>query len=283
VLYGEKDFFGVRSLSKNIIAFSYILLTVLLTLLFIFTRQAAALFGIQSEELMNMSVTALRIFIFCLPFYSFNRFMTVYFQTTEKTCISNLINILEYCGVLLPSVMIAVVAAKALGVNLLNAIMTAFVTSELITVLLVMIIVKLKYRKGLFILPENNSEEVLDISVSPELDEAVKVAQDIAEFCEGKLDKSHTNRIAVAAEEMTVNTIKHGDKYVKSIDIMLRLTDEFALVRFRDNGTPFDPTEYSYDSEDYKFGEIDVMLKLADKVTYMRMLDFNNTIIEIKR
>lgn len=283
VLYGEKDYFGVRSLSKNIITFSYILLAVLVTLLFIFTRQAAALFGIQSSELMDMSVAALRIFIFCLPFYSLNHFMTIYFQTTEKPWISNIITIPEYCGVLLPSVMISVIIAKTFGDNPLNAIMTAFVADELITVLASVAIVKLKYKKDLFILSENNVNEILDISVSPELDEAVKVAQDITEFCDGKLDKSHVNRIAVAAEEMTVNTIKHGGKYISSIDIMLCLTNESALIRFRDNGTPFDPTEYSYDSEDYKFGEIEVMLKLADKVTYMRMLDFNNTIIEIKR
>ena len=89
--------------------------------------------------------------------------------------------------------------------------------------------------------------------------------------------------ISVDAEEMTVNTIKHGGKSVKSIDIMLCFTEEAALLRFRGNGAPFNPTDYSVDNEGYRFGEIEVMLKLTDSVNYMLMLDFNNTTLEIKR
>lgn len=283
VLYGEKDYFGIKSLSKNIINLSYILLSVLMIVLLIFTNGAAALFGIDDGELMNMTVGALRIFVLCLPVYAFNRFMTVYYQTTEKTGVSNLITVLQYCGALLPCVLAAVALAKAAGFDCLNAVMAAFIASELLTAFAAVITVNLKYKKGLFILPESTDEDVLDISVSPELEQAASVSWEISRFCEGKLDAHRANRIAVAAEEMTVNTIKHGGKSVKSIDIMMCFTDEEALLRFRDNGAPFNPTDYSIDNEGYQFGEIEVMLKLIDSVNYMRMLDFNNTTLEIKR
>ena len=244
---------------------------------------AEALFGIDNGELMNMTVGALRIFVFCLPIYAFNRFMTVYYQTTEKTGVSILITVLQYCGALLPFALAAVALAKTAGFDCLNAVMAAFIASELLTALAAVITVNLRYKKGLFILPESTNEDVLDISVSPELEQAASVSREISRFCEGKLDASRANRLAVAAEEMTVNIIKHGGKSVKSIDIMLCFTEEAALLRFRDNGVPFNPTDYSIDNEGYQFGEIEVMLKLTDSVNYLRMLDFNNTTLEIKR
>lgn len=283
VLYGEKDYFGIKSLSKNIIKLIYILLAVLMAVLLIFTSGAAAIFGIADGELLDMTVSALRIFVLCLPFYAFNRFMTIYYQTTEKTAVSNLITVLQYCGALLPCALAAVALSRAAGFDCLNAIMAAFIASELLTALAAVITVKLKYKRGLFILPEIADEDVLDISVSPELEQAASVSREISRFCEGKLDAHRANRLAVAAEEMLVNTIKHGGKSVRSIDIMLCFTDEAALLRFRDNGMPFNPADYSFDSDGYKFGEIEVMLKLTDSVNYMRMLDLNNTTFEIKR
>ena len=149
----------------------------------------------------------------------------------------------------------------------------------MLTALAAVITVNLRYKKGLFILPESTNEDVLDISVSLELEQAASVSREISRFCEGKLDASRANRLAVAAEEMTVNIIKHGGKSVKSIDIMLCFTEEAA----RDNGVPFNLTDYSIDNEGYQFGEIEVMLKLTDSVNYLRMLDYNNTTLEIKR
>ncbi|MBQ3462481.1 MAG: hypothetical protein IJH36_05105 [Clostridia bacterium] len=81
---------------------------------------------------------------------------------------------------------------------------------------------------------------------------------------------------------MTVNVIKHGGKDVKSIDVMLSLTDDRIILRTRDSGIPFDPTDYTYDSEEFEFKGIEVIKKLTNKITYMRMLDFNNTTVEIE-
>ena len=283
VVYGEKDYFGMRSLSRNIAAYSYIMLGVLMTLLLIFTRQAAAMFGIENGELMDMTITALRIFVFCLPFYVFCRFMTIYYQTTEKTGLSNLITILDYCGALLPCAVIAVMIAKAMGWSCLNAVMAAFIIGQGLTVVIVILTVKLKYRSDLLMLPENNEEEVLDFSVRPEIGEAVKVPREIKQFCKGRIDAAKANQIAVAAEEMTVNIIKHGGRDVKSIDVMLCITDDAVMLRTRDAGIPFDPTDYTVDRGDFEIGGIEVIKSLTDKITYMRMLDFNNTTIEIKK
>ena len=283
VVYGEKDYFGMRSLSKNIALYSYIMLGVLVTLLLIFTRQAAAMFGIEDGELMDMTITALRIFVFCLPFYVFCRFMSIYYQTTEKTGLSNLITILDYCGALLPCAIIAVVIAKAMGWSCLNAVMAAFVIGQGLAVIIVILTVKLRYGSDLMMLPEINEEEVLDFSVKPEIGDAIKVPREIKRFSKDRIDAAKANLIAVAAEEMTVNIIKHGGRDVKSIDVMLCIADDAIMLRTRDAGIPFDPTDYTIDRDDYEIGGIEVIKSLTDRITYMRMLDFNNTTIEIRK
>ncbi|MBQ2664334.1 MAG: polysaccharide biosynthesis C-terminal domain-containing protein, partial [Clostridia bacterium] len=282
VVYGEKDYFGIKSLSKNIIIYSYAMLAVLTVLLLVFTKQAASMFGIADGALMDMTVTAIRIFVFSLPFYVACRFLSTYYQTTEKTWLSNLIMVLDYCAALLPCAIAAVMIAKAMGFDSINAVMAAFIVGEGLAVLITVFVVKLKYRTNILMLPEHNEETVLDISISPDIKEAVKVPQAILEFCKDKIDPVKATQIAVAAEEMTVNVIKHGGKDVKSIDVMLSLTDDRIILRTRDSGIPFDPTDYTYDSEEFEFSGIEVIKKLTNKITYMRMLDFNNTTVEIE-
>ena len=282
VVYGEKDYFGIKSLSKNIIIYSYAMLAVLTVLLLVFTKQAASMFGIADGALMDMTVTAIRIFVFSLPFYVACRFLSTYYQTTEKTWLSNLIMVLDYCVALLPCAIAAVMIAKAMGFDSINAVMAAFIVGEGLAVLITVFIVKLKYRTNILMLPEHNEETVLDISISPDIKEAVKVPRAILEFCKDKIDPVKATQIAVAAEEMTVNVIKHGGKDVKSIDVMLSLMDDRIILRTRDSGIPFDPTDYTYDSEEFEFSGIEVIKKLTNKITYMRMLDFNNTTVEIE-
>ena len=283
VLCGERDWFGLKSLSKNILIFCYVLLVVLMAALFIFTPQAAGMFGIKEGELLDMTVTALRIFTLCLPFYAYNRFVTLYYQTTVKIWVSNLIMVLEYNGALLPAAIVVTAIASATGASTVNGIMLAFILGEAITAGVALLAVLIKYRNGVLVLPKEGNEEVLDISVPCDINEAVKVPVAITEFSEGKINPTLTNKIAVAAEEMTVNIIKHGGDSVKSIDVMVCADDDTVLLRTRDSGVTFDPTDYTYDKEDYEVRGIEVVRKLADKVTYMRTLDFNNTTMEFRK
>ena len=280
VLCGERDWFGLKSLSKNILIYCYGLLIALMTALFIFTPQVSAMFGIREGSLLDMTVTALRIFTLCLPFYAYNRFITLYYQTTGKIWVSNLIMILEYNAALLPVAILMAAIAWRLGLSTVNGIMVAFILGEALTAGIAVAAVLIRYKSGILVMPKEGDEEVLDMSVSCDVAEAVKVPVAIREFFTGKIDPVLSNKIEIAAEEMTVNIIQHGGETVKSIDVMALVDPDAIILRTRDSGINFDPTDYTCDSENYKFGGIEVVRKLADKVTYMRTLDFNNTTLE---
>ena len=111
-----------------------------------------------------------------------------------------------------------------------------------------------------------------------------KVPREIIGFCKAhQVDAGRANLLAVAAEEMLVNIIRYGGKKADTIDINLRIADDTLLFRLRDNGIPFDPRDYSVDSGEYEIHGIEVVRSIIDRMQYMRVLDLNNTVIEMKK
>lgn len=285
VIYGEKDYFGIKSLVKHVLLYSYAVLLVILVILWIFPQYVAALFGITGGALAKMAASALRIFVCCLPFYLLNKFMTTYYQSTEQTKLSGIVTSLQTCAAILPLAVVFTAGAKAAGLDLLNALMAAFVASEIVTAAIAFIYRKIKYKnQGFLLLPEEEEEAVYDISVAADLDEAEKVPREIVDFCKShQVDAGRANLLAVAAEEMLVNIIRYGGKKADTIDINLRITEDTLLFRLRDNGVPFDPTDYSVDSGEYEIHGIEVVRSITGRMQYMRVLDLNHTVIEMKK
>lgn len=285
VIYGEKDYFGIRSLVKHVLIYSYAVLLVILIILWVFPQYVVALFGITEGVLSSMASAALRIFVCSLPFYLLNKFMTTYYQSTEQTKLSGIVTSLQTCVAILPLAVVFTLAAKAAGLDLLNALMAAFVASEIVTIVIAFIYRKLKYKdQGFLLLPEKEEEAVYDISAAADLEEVEKVPREIIGFCKAhQVDAGRANLLAVAAEEMLVNIIRYGGKKADTIDINLRIADDTLLFRLRDNGIPFDPTDYSVDSGEYEIHGIEVVRSITDRMQYMRVLDLNHTVIEMKK
>lgn len=284
VIYGEKDYFGIKSLVKNVLLYSYLVTAVALIMLLCATKYVVALFGISGEELMEISVRALRIFVLCLPFYVWNKFMTTYYQSTEKTKLSGIATSLQNCVAILPISVAFIFAAKAAGRDSLNALMFSFIVSEIITAVITFLYCKIRYRgQGVLLLPKGEDENILDISVEGTMEEVGKIPHMIVEFCnEKKVDSGKANLLAVAAEEMLVNIIRYGGKRANTIDVNLCITEETVIFRIRDNGIPFDPTDYTVDAGEFEVHGIEVVKNITDKIQYMRVLDLNNTVIEVR-
>lgn len=284
VLYGEKDFFGLKVLAKNVLFYGYLVLVVILVLLLIGTRYIVMLFGVSGGLLMSLCIMGLRIFIFSLPFYLWNNFMTTYYQNTEKTQLAGLSTSLQNCLMVLPIAVLFVLGAKAMNLDMLNALMFSFVVSEILTALVVIAVRKIKYPdEGILLLPKNQDEKVFDISVEGNLEEVEKVPHLIMDFCKEKgVNSKKANLLAVAAEEMLVNIIKYGGKQANTIDINLSIQEPKLIFRLRDNGIPFDPTDYPTDAQEFDIHGIELVKRITDRVQYMRVLDLNNTILEIE-
>ena len=256
ILFGEKDYVGIRVLCKKMLKYSYILLG-------------------------SHMVQALRIFALCVAPYLWNKFIISYYESIEETAIASFATFLENAVVVLPATLVGILVWKQIDGIGIDGIAAGFVATEIITAVAACIFRKIRHKNtSFYIVPDKNPGINLDFSIKSTMEEAQTVHKRIIEFCQEQgASKSKANLAAVCAEEMTVNIIRFGGKTSNWIDINLCLEDDLCRLRIRDNGVNFNPLEYQYDSEDFDIHGIELVKKVSKSMDYIRAIDMNNTII----
>lgn len=102
ILYGERDYYGIRALSRRVLAYSYLAIAALLVVFLVFPQAIAGLFGIADGEMLALCKTALRIFACSFPFYVYNKFLMSYYQTILQPELSTVITVLQGFAVIVP-------------------------------------------------------------------------------------------------------------------------------------------------------------------------------------
>ena len=90
-------------------------------------------------------------------------------------------------------------------------------------------------------------------------------------------------RLGVVTEELCVNTAKYAySPQAKAIDVFVKIGEKSVILKLRDNGKVFNPTEYQDDS-----GKIITGLQMVRDVTtnieYNRVIGFNTTLVTVER
>lgn len=281
ILYGEKDYMGIRVLCKKMLKYSYIVLAVIFVAIMVFTEQITILFGSGGGELGRQMVYALRIFALCVIPYLWNKFIISYYESIEETVIASFVTFLENAVIILPATFVGIYIFKEIYGTGIDGIAAGFVVTEIITVIAGWIFRKMKHKNSTFyIVPDKNPGVNLDFSIKSTMEEAQVVNRRILEFCKEKgVSANKANLAAVCAEEMTVNIIQYGGKTSNWIDINLCVEDDLCRLRIRDNGVNFNPLEYSHDYEEFDIHGIELVKKISKSMDYIRAIDMNNTII----
>lgn len=281
ILFGEKDYVGIRVLCNKMLKYSYIMLAVIFIVIMVFTEQITILFGSGGGELGRQMVNALRIFAVCVIPYLWNKFIVSYYESIEETAIASFVTFLENAVVVLPATFAGILIWKQIDGIGIDGIAVGFVATELITVIAAWIFRKIKHPHSTFyIVPDNNPGINLDFSIKSAMEEASVVHTRIMEFCREKgVSGNKANLAAVCAEEMTVNIIRFGGKTSNWIDINFCIEEDLCRLRIRDNGVNFNPLEYSCDSEEFDIHGIELVKKISKSMDYIRAIDMNNTII----
>ena len=281
ILYGEKDYMGIRVLCKKMLKYSYIVLAVIFVAIMVFTEQITIMFGSGGGELGRQMVYALRIFALCVIPYLWNKFIISYYESIEETVIASFVTFLENAVIILPATFVGIYIFKEIYGTGIDGIAAGFVATEIITVIAGWIFRKMKHKNSTFyIVPDKNPGVNLDFSIKSTMEEAQIVNRRILEFCKEKgVSANKANLAAVCAEEMTVNIIQYGGKTSNWIDINLCVEDDLCRLRIRDNGVNFNPLEYSHDYEEFDIHGIELVKKISKSMDYIRAIDMNNTII----
>ena len=125
-------------------------------------------------------------------------------------------------------------------------------------------------------------ELLYDVSVKADRESAAALSKDTIETLEKSgIDSEIAMRAGVAMEEITLNLAANEQKKKRDMDVRIVRNDEHVIISLRDNGTPFNPMEYSVDEEDYQTYGIMMFKAVTTDIQYSLVLSLNQTIIEI--
>ena len=288
ILYGERDYYGIRALCRRVLSYSYFAIAALLLLFLFFPQWIAGLFGITGGEMSRMCGTALRIFALSFPFYVYNKFLMSYYQTILQPGLSTVLTVLQGFGVVVPFTLAGVFWMGLPGVC------AAAVVSEAVTILLG-VLYRMKGQRagrfpsgGVYMLPEIKEEVCLDFSIENHIKDVIRLRDALLVFCrDNDIGRKDANLIGLALEEICANIVRYGYQGRKKnfIDISFTIQDGSYLLRIRDDGIPFNPLEYQTQEKERgepALGGIALIRKIMSDFQYMRTLNMNNTIMELK-
>ncbi len=283
IYYQEKDYSGVKFTIERSLKIVLASGTAFTILFLVFPSLLLNLFGVTDPEDMAVGINALRILSFSIIGTGITFLMMFYTQAIQRKKLSFAISITE--GLLIP-----VVCAYALsGIMGVNGIWISLVIAEIGTILMIYFVTKITSERsdgkfsGFFLLGNYKDTPVLDVTIHSSVEDVVGLSEKLIDFTkENGVDEKVALRIGMAVEEMAVNTIKFNNNEIECIDILSKIEEDEITIAFKDPGKEFNPSTYTCEEKD-SFENIEVLQKIADDISYARLIGLNSTVITIKR
>ncbi len=284
ILYGERDYYGIRTLCRRVLSYSYVAIGVLLLVFLAVPQFIAGLFGIGEGEMLSLCEMALRIFACSFPFYVYNKFLMSYYQTILQPGLSTVVTVLQGFLVIVPLTLFGIYFWGLPGVCLMA------VVSEIATIVLGFLYRIIGQRReklaggGVYMLPQVADEKFLDCSIENDLEEVVAFREKLFLFCqENGIGERDRKILGLAMEEIAANIVQYGYRSDQKnyMDISFAIQNDKYILRIRDDGIPFNPLEYQQEEGEVTLGGIGLLRKIMSDFQYMRVLNMNNTVVEL--
>ena len=283
IYYQEKDYSGVKFTIERSLKIVLASGTVFTVLFLAFPSLLLNLFGVNDPADMAVGINALRILSFSIIGTGITFLMMFYTQAIQRKKLSFAISITE--GLLIP-----VVCAYALsGIMGVDGIWISLVLAEIGTILMIYFATRIISERskgkfsGFFLLGNYRDTPVLDVTIHSSVEDVVGLSEKLIDFTKDNgVDERTALRIGMAVEEMAVNTIKFNSNEIECIDILSKIEDGEITIAFKDPGVEFNPSTYTCEEKD-SFENIEVLQKIADDISYARLIGLNSTVITIKR
>lgn len=277
-LYGEKDIKGIRLSLKYGLIVTTALCLIVMALSMLFPVQLASLYGLTNPEIVNVFKTTFRIVSLNVPILGLIYVMRTFFQATKQKGIANLLVVVDGFAAVVPLMW----ALSKINIYWLWA---SFPISKAVTVLITVIAViickKVQKKKNYLLLDEQEGA-VFDFTIENKVDAALEASEKAIAFCEANsVDKNYSTLVGVAIEELCVNTARYAySPQCKNIDVLIKISEEKIILRLRDNGKIFNPTEYVDDSGKVITG-LQMVRSICSEIEYTRVIGYNTTVLSI--
>ncbi|MGB9977986.1 MATE family efflux transporter [Methanobacterium sp.] len=283
IFYGETDYSGVKFTIKRSLKIMVAACIGFVIIFEAFPVLILSLFGITSPEYVAVGINAIRIYSLSLIGTGISFLMLYYTQAIQQKTLSLAISVTQGLLILIPS------AYLLPGIMGADGIWISFLLAEIGTMIMIFIATRIISKRssekysGIFLLEKYDNASVLDVTIHSSVEDAVGLSEELINFAkESNVDNKTAVLIGLAVEEMAVNTIKYNGNEIKFIDILSKIGEEEITISFKDSGVEFDPSTYTCEEKDL-FENIEVLQKIADDISYARLIGLNSTVITIKR
>lgn len=282
MLYGERDYLGVRMLVRYVMRFSMRLAGGMVLILVLFPQEVLALFNI-SPTLYESGAVAIRLFSVSLIGVTLTFLLMYYYMTVGQKTAANLLSWVEGILVVVP---VAWLLVHLMG---LTGVWAAFVLAEVAGFAVLFVYIKrLEARDSrafpdFFLIPQSTGALLYDVSVQAAKENAVTLSKSAVEALrQSGMAEDIAIKAGVALEEMAVNLASRDAQKESSLDIRINKNETGVVIALRDNGAPFNPMEYTAgEKSQYLTDGIMLLKALAKDIKYSRVLSLNQTLIEI--
>ena len=280
MLYGERDFSGVRILIKYVLKFALTLSGIFVAFAVFFPQVILSLYNLPAA-LIEPGEVALRLFSISLLGVTVTFLVMYYYSTIQRRAAANILSWTEGIIVVVPA---AWLLSKTFG---LNGIWFAFILAEVAGFAMIFIYMKIVCKNSggklndIFLIEKTEPNILYDVSFKADADNAVKLYSEAVDVLKSdKVAEDVCLKVGVALEEMTVQMAKINAGKIVDADVRIKSAAAKIIIAFRDNGKPFNPTEY-HPNEVADFDNIAMLKALSTNISYNRVLSLNQTIIEI--
>ena len=279
IYYNEEDYNSVVQIMKKSLKIVLISSFVMSVIFIAYPQFAILMYSVKQGVDVNVVLTAVRLYALSYVGNAITFLMMFYMQAIKRKSFALLISALE--GLILPIAFIYPLVTL-FGPN---AIWLSFVLAEIITILCILITIKYINKKsngeynGIFLIKENSLKNQYGFSLNADEKDVLTFVENISKIFEGILDERSITLLSLVIEDMLEYIIQNNNP-LKSVDLIINITDENVVVSIKDEGKEFNPTVVDNTDE---FSNISILNKIADKVEYARVLGLNSTVITVKR
>ena len=279
--FGERNHQLIKRVMRSAVKAAVIEGLAATALIWAFTRQFCALFGITGGEALTPSISALRIVSLGFTFCSMVSLTTSYYMLIDRigmaTCIACFQNGLMY--ILLP-----VLGALAFG---MGGMWAGFVAAPILTLVCAYLYVYLRFGRDNFpfLLKDMETEiEVMDDTLTPEtaagLSNRVRSSLLAHQYMKKTADKA-----ALFVEEIGLTILERNRQAKKPVLIELSLffEEDSVLVIERDSGVLFDLTESDVQVGGLSSFLLSGLMKAHKDKAYLITTGYNRNMIRFPR
>ena len=285
VLYGEKDYFGLKKITRLLYLINIGVTALIIVALFAFPEVYCQIFGFDASVDLERVRLLVRVFVFAFIPYEISKFNQMYYPTIERNMPAYVTVMCRTLVLMLPLSLVLLHTHGLLGYFIGQ--LAAEIGTVILTYIFIFVFstVKKLNKYGLFLIPTSRGYDEYDVTVTNDPNDAALLSQEIEEYAlKHNVEKRDATIIALGAEEMVTNIIEYGYKFKNHhyyIDVTLKVVDDKLILTIKDDGVVFDPTQYQEDEQEFSTSGILLVRKLVDKISYARVLSTNNTSIEI--